>query len=91
MEWNENEVQLNSTPNSIQIDWKLCEIIGAAFSFLDSCDLESRSKLDQNQNTKWNTIYHNKFELNQFINVGMCANVTFFTQSVKQQLLPLSQ
>ena len=36
---------LNRIPNFIQINWKLCELIGTQlFSFSHSCDLESRSK-----------------------------------------------
>ena len=36
---------LNIRPNSIQTDWKLCEINGAeAFDFSHSCDLEWKSK-----------------------------------------------
>ena len=36
--------RLNSIPNSIQIDRKLSEIIGAeVFAFSHPCDLESRS------------------------------------------------
>ena len=36
---------LNSRQNSIQLDWKLCEITGAeSFVFSHPCDLKSRSR-----------------------------------------------
>ena len=36
---------LNSIPNSIQINWKVCEIMGVeVFAFSHSCDLESSSR-----------------------------------------------
>ena len=35
---------LNSRSNSIQTDWKLCEIIGKVFAFSHTSDLESRSR-----------------------------------------------
>ena len=82
---------LNTKPNSIQIKWKLWEMIGTeVFASLHSCDLEPQPKsLRLHQNIQFNSIYHTNFEPIQYINVWVHANISFQTQLVKQQLYPL--
>ena len=64
------------TSNSIQIHWKLCEIIDTeVFAFLHSCDLESRTKSNR---LVWNVEFNSspyQVWANPFINVWMHTNV----------------
>ena len=83
---------LHNIPTSIQIDWKLCDIISAEiFAFSHSCDTDWMSgHTDQYQNVEYNNIYHHtKFEQNRWMDVRMHANVTVFWQSVIWKLFPL--
>ena len=71
---------LNSMSNSIQIDWKLCEVIDAdVIDFWHICDLEWSRSNRLYQNVEFNNIYHHtNFKLNQFINVRMHASLNIF-------------
>ena len=75
------QTSINSFPNFIQIDIKLCEITGTKMlAFLHPCDPESRSRsFWQEPKYRLNSIYHHmKSGPNWFVNIWTHANQTFF-------------
>ena len=83
---------LNSTPNSIQIDRNLYEIIAAeVFAFLHSCGLDSKSRsitlvpkcrVHLSSDQVWSKLIHKR--LNAY------PHLSFLMQPVKQQLFLVS-
>ena len=66
--------RLNCIPNSIQINWKLCEIFsGDVFAYSYSRDVESRLIRLVTKVECYSIYHHPKFEPNRFINVRMHA------------------
>ena len=84
---------LNSIPHSIQIDWKLCEIIGAeVFAFSQSCDLESTSRsirLVLKCRVQYYLLSYQVWIKSTHTHPNVCQCQSFLTQSVKQQLFLL--
>ena len=68
----------------IQVDRKLCEIIGAEFFAFSLSLNQGEGQIDEYQSVEYISIYHHtKFASNRLINVWMHVNINVFRCSQK--------
>ena len=81
---------LNSSPNSIKINWKLKLAQKFLLSRIPVTLDQGQSQLDQYNNVAFNSIYHHaKFKHTDFLRPNAGLHYSFLTRSVKQQVFLL--